>query len=139
MTAIVRSFSFVCLVLFIGHAAMAQTVPTENSVRINPHPCGTLIADLVDALFLLASTSESKDSVQHAELTTTPPATQQTGQQSGTAWHGARWLAPANILRDRLLNHGCRSPNRTSIAGSPGAEPLGSHRGCIGTQLAHSW
>ncbi len=36
-------------------------VPTENSVRINPHPCGTLIADLVDALFLLASTSESKD------------------------------------------------------------------------------
>src|SRR5215468_1311530 len=36
-------------------------VPTENSVRINPHPCRTLIADLVDALFLLASTSESKD------------------------------------------------------------------------------
>ena len=25
-------------------------VPTENSVRINPHSCGTLIADLVDAL-----------------------------------------------------------------------------------------
>ena len=37
-------------------------MPTENSVRINPHPCGTLIADLVDALFLLGSTSESKDS-----------------------------------------------------------------------------
>jgi hypothetical protein len=36
-------------------------VPTENSVRINPHPCGTLIADLVDALSLLASPSESKD------------------------------------------------------------------------------
>src|SRR5580700_4664049 len=36
-------------------------VPTENSVRINQHPCGTLIADLVDALSLLASTSESKD------------------------------------------------------------------------------
>jgi hypothetical protein len=36
-------------------------VPTENSARINAHPCGTLIADLVDALFLLASTSESKD------------------------------------------------------------------------------
>src|SRR5215831_14021099 len=36
-------------------------VPTENSVRINPHPCGTLIADLVDALSLLASTAESKD------------------------------------------------------------------------------
>ena len=35
--------------------------PTENSVRINPHPCGTLIADLVDALSLLASTAESKD------------------------------------------------------------------------------
>jgi hypothetical protein len=35
-------------------------VPTENSVRINPHSCGTLIADLVDALSLLASTSESK-------------------------------------------------------------------------------
>jgi hypothetical protein len=34
-------------------------VPTENSVRINP--CGTLIADLEDALFFLASTSESKD------------------------------------------------------------------------------
>jgi hypothetical protein len=38
-----------------------SVVPTENSVRINPHPCGTLIADLVDALFLSASTSESKD------------------------------------------------------------------------------
>jgi hypothetical protein len=36
-------------------------VPTENSVRINQYPCGTLIADLVDALSLLASTSESKD------------------------------------------------------------------------------
>jgi len=36
-------------------------VPPENSVRINPHPCGTLIADLVDALSLLASTAESKD------------------------------------------------------------------------------
>ena len=36
-------------------------VPTENSARINPHSCGTLIADLVDALSLLASTSESKD------------------------------------------------------------------------------
>jgi hypothetical protein len=29
-------------------------VPTENSVPINQHPCGTLIADLVDALSLLA-------------------------------------------------------------------------------------
>ena len=36
-------------------------VPTENSVRINPHPCGTLIADLVDALSLLVSTAEAKD------------------------------------------------------------------------------
>src|SRR5262250_1321762 len=36
-------------------------VPTENSVRINPNPCGALIADLADALCLLASTSESKD------------------------------------------------------------------------------
>jgi len=36
-------------------------VPTENSVRINQHPCGTLISDLVDALSLVASTSESKD------------------------------------------------------------------------------
>ena len=35
-------------------------VPTENSVPINQHPYGTLIADLVDALSLLASTSESK-------------------------------------------------------------------------------
>src|ERR1039458_5865706 len=43
-------------------------------------------------------------SVQHGELTTTPPATQQTGQQSRTALHGARWSAPANIFRDRLLN-----------------------------------
>ena len=34
---------------------------TENSVRINQHTCGTLIADLVDALSLLASTSQSKD------------------------------------------------------------------------------
>jgi hypothetical protein len=29
-------------------------------------------------------------SVQHGQLTTTSPATQQTGQQSGTALHGAR-------------------------------------------------
>ena len=42
-----------------GDAALA--VPTENSVRIKPHPCGTLIAGLVDALSLLASTAESKD------------------------------------------------------------------------------
>ena len=32
--------------------------PTENSVRINPHPCDTPIADLVDALFLLAPVVE---------------------------------------------------------------------------------
>ena len=38
-----------------------RVVPTENSVRINPHHCGTLIADLVDALSLLASAAESKD------------------------------------------------------------------------------
>jgi hypothetical protein len=36
-------------------------VHTENSVRINQHTCGTLIADLVDALSLWASTSQSKD------------------------------------------------------------------------------
>jgi hypothetical protein len=35
-------------------------VSAKNSVPINQHPCGTLIADLVDALSLLASTSESK-------------------------------------------------------------------------------
>src|SRR5439155_13323052 len=40
-------------------------------------------------------------SVQHGELTTTPPATQQTAQQSGTC---ARWPASANIVCDRLLN-----------------------------------
>ena len=28
-------------------------VPTENSVRITPHPCGPLIGDLVDALYLV--------------------------------------------------------------------------------------
>jgi hypothetical protein len=38
----------------------SNPVPTENSAGINPHPCGTLVADLVDALFLLASTAESK-------------------------------------------------------------------------------
>jgi hypothetical protein len=38
-----------------------ELVPTKNSVRINQHPCGTLIADLVDALSLLTSTSEPKD------------------------------------------------------------------------------
>ena len=43
-----------------GRASLYFPVPTENSVRINPHSCGTLIADLVDALSLLASTSESK-------------------------------------------------------------------------------
>jgi hypothetical protein len=37
-------------------------VPAENSVRgLNQDPHGTLIAYLVDALSLLASTSESKD------------------------------------------------------------------------------
>jgi hypothetical protein len=36
-------------------------VPIENSVCINQHACGTLIAELVDALSLSASTSESKD------------------------------------------------------------------------------
>lgn len=37
-------------------------MPAENSVRgLNQDPRGTLIADLVDALSLLASTSESKD------------------------------------------------------------------------------
>ena len=36
-------------------------VHTENSVRINQHTCGTLIADLVDALSLLASSSQSQD------------------------------------------------------------------------------
>jgi hypothetical protein len=40
--------------------SLKGVVPTENSVPINQHPCGTLIADLVDALSLLASTSESK-------------------------------------------------------------------------------
>ena len=34
---------------------------TENSVRITQHTCGTLIADLVDTLSLLASTSQSED------------------------------------------------------------------------------
>jgi hypothetical protein len=38
-----------------------HSVHTLNSVRINQHTCGTLIADLVDALSLLASTSQSKD------------------------------------------------------------------------------
>jgi hypothetical protein len=42
------------------YGAVSAIVPTENSVPINQHPCGTLIADLVDALSLLASTSESK-------------------------------------------------------------------------------
>jgi hypothetical protein len=36
-------------------------VHTDNSVRINQHTCGTLIADLVGALSLLTSTSQSKD------------------------------------------------------------------------------
>ena len=48
---------------FLGSECNLESlvVPTENSVLINQHPCGTLIADLVDALSLLASTSESKD------------------------------------------------------------------------------
>ena len=43
------------------HIYRARPVDTDNSVRINQHTCGTLIADLVDALSLLASTSQSKD------------------------------------------------------------------------------
>ena len=31
---------------------VSRLVHTENSVRINQHTCGTLIADLVDALSL---------------------------------------------------------------------------------------
>jgi len=38
-----------------------RPVDTDNSVRINQHTCGTLIADLVGALSLLTSTSQSKD------------------------------------------------------------------------------
>ena len=38
-----------------GHAEpdpqREHAVPTENSVRINPHPCGTLIADLESMRF----------------------------------------------------------------------------------------
>ena len=50
-------------VIFLSLLRRLHSVPvhTENSVRINPHPCGTLIADLVDALSSLASRSESKD------------------------------------------------------------------------------
>jgi len=33
--------------------AIGAAVPTENSVRITPHPCDTLIGDLVDALYLV--------------------------------------------------------------------------------------
>jgi hypothetical protein len=40
-------------VVFVIANLILGVVPTENSARINPHPCGTLIADLVDALFLL--------------------------------------------------------------------------------------
>jgi hypothetical protein len=57
------SSGFPILLLFFDAQSgrSCYPVPTENSVRINPHSCGTLIADLVDALSLLASTSESKD------------------------------------------------------------------------------
>src|SRR6266576_1992859 len=41
--------------------------------------------------------------------------------------------------RIRRWAYGSRPPNQTSIAGSPGAEVLGSHRRRIGIQLAHSW
>ena len=50
-----------CVLLGSLGGVRQVAVPTENSVRINPHSCGTLIADLGDALYLLASTSESKD------------------------------------------------------------------------------
>src|SRR5207302_1051417 len=55
--------------------------------------------------------------VQHGELTTTPQATQQTRQQSGTALHGARWPAPANIFRDRLLNLLIVFPTHVALMG----------------------
>jgi hypothetical protein len=49
----------------LGHIEPKSNAPisvnTDNSVRINQHTCGTLIADLVDALSLLTSTSQSKD------------------------------------------------------------------------------
>src|SRR5205807_3406337 len=56
-------------------------------------------------------------SVQHGELTTTPQATQQTRQQGGTALHGARWPAPANIFRDRLLNLLIVFPTHVALMG----------------------
>src|SRR5258706_588209 len=56
-------------------------------------------------------------SVQHGELTTTPPATQQAGQQSGTTLHGTRWPAPANIFRDRLLNLLILFPTHVTLMG----------------------
>ena len=51
----------VAQVLDCVKSAALVPVHTDNSVRINQHTCGTLIADLVDALSLLASTSQSKD------------------------------------------------------------------------------
>jgi hypothetical protein len=42
-------------------------MPTENSVRINPHSCGTLIADLVDALMHFPSTGISAFRLQEGK------------------------------------------------------------------------
>ena len=44
-----------CLQVCFGQTKSLETevVPTENSVRINPHSCGTLIADLVRCTFLV--------------------------------------------------------------------------------------
>ena len=73
--------------VIVGKAAsIGVPVRTENSVRINQHPCGTLIADLVDALSLLASTSESND------WQSLPRPVVDSPQSAGSPCRGRMWF-----------------------------------------------
>jgi hypothetical protein len=59
-----KSSGFLVLLRFCdAHSGSSfRPVITENSTRVNQHPCGTPITDVVDALVsLLASTSQSKE------------------------------------------------------------------------------
>src|SRR5438309_8448 len=79
----------------------AQHLFGDAFVCAHPAECNTTRLPIVQpaSMTYIMEYIMAVASVQHGELTTTPPATQQTGQQSSTALHGARWLAPANIFR----------------------------------------
>src|SRR4029077_9446901 len=83
----------------------AQHLFSDGFVYADPAECNeTWLPTVQPAAMTCITEYVVVASVQPGQLTTTPPATQQTGQQSGTALYGARCPSPANIFRDGLLN-----------------------------------